>query len=255
MSLSNLFVADEKKIRKRLLSVIGSALPACQMPGTEWRAVSCRCLTLYVIFLFKTARRAVRRYTHPPLPSPLYPPWPTASFIHYPFTLLPMAPTKFLNFVAIVSFAVFYISLTPISANALAVERAHVARNLNYAHAGIAKKKRDNHNPSKRCKPRPTSSSLPPSTTPPPAYTPSSPSPSPQPSSSPAPSPQPESSSTPTYSSSSSSYSPAATPASSSGIGKVGIDWSNNEEGNLCNFKTGSVTQSVFLFYLRQEPF
>lgn len=28
--MSNLFVADEKKIRKRLLSVIGSALPACQ---------------------------------------------------------------------------------------------------------------------------------------------------------------------------------------------------------------------------------
>lgn len=156
-----------------------------------------------------------------------------------------MAPTKFINFLAIVSFAVFYISLTPIGANALAVERAHVARNLNYAHAGIAKKKRDNHNPSKRCKPRPSSSSLPPSSSaPPPAYTPSPPSPSPQPSSS----------STPTPSSSSSSYVPATTPASSSGMGKVGIDWSNNEEGDLCNFKSPSVTQSVFLFYLRPEP-
>ncbi|KAI9466774.1 glycosyl hydrolase catalytic core-domain-containing protein [Lactarius psammicola] len=138
-----------------------------------------------------------------------------------------MAPTKFINLFAVVSFAVFYISLTPIAANALAVERAHVARNLNYAHAGIAKKKRDSS--TKRCKPRPSSSSSthhskPPAYTPPPSHTSSSSSTKPHP--------------PPSTSSSSSSHTPAVTPHVSTGSNKVGLAWSNNEQPAICNFKS-----------------
>lgn len=155
-----------------------------------------------------------------------------------------MAPTRLINFLTLVSFAVFYVSLTPTAANALAVERAHVARNLNYAHAGIAKKKRGN--PSKRCKARPSDSTPTPSSTPAdtpaytPAYTPASSSPQPTTSSS---------------SSTSSSYAPASTPASSSGMGPVLIDWSNGEQSSLCNFKSSHTTQSVILFiFVRSFP-
>ncbi|KAI9448274.1 glycosyl hydrolase catalytic core-domain-containing protein [Lactarius indigo] len=140
-----------------------------------------------------------------------------------------MAPTKFINFLAVVSFAIFYISLTP-ATNALAVERAHVARNLNYAHAGIAKKKRGES--TKRCKPRPSTStsshsSNPPAYTPPPSHHHSS-------SSSTTTKPNPP----PTTSSSSTSHTPAVTPQVSSGSAKVGLAWSNNEQSAICHFKT-----------------
>ncbi|KAH9062101.1 glycosyl hydrolase catalytic core-domain-containing protein [Lactarius vividus] len=142
-----------------------------------------------------------------------------------------MAPTKFINFLAVVSFAVFYISLTPLTANALAVERAHVARNLNYAHAGIAKKKRGES--TKRCKPRPSTSSH---SSQPPAYTPP-PASSHHTSSLSTTKPHPP----PTTSSSSTSHSPSVTPQVhvSSGTGKVGLAWSNNEQSAICHFKTG----------------
>lgn len=145
-----------------------------------------------------------------------------------------MAPTKFINFLAVVSFAVFSISLAPLSANALAVERAHVARNPNYAHAGIAKKKRGES--AKRCKPRPSTSSH----TSQPAYTPPAAAPHPPP---PATTHHTSSSSTtkphpPPTSTSHTSHTPAVTPYVSSGAGKVGLAWSNNEQSAICNFKT-----------------
>jgi hypothetical protein len=168
-----------------------------------------------------------------------------------------MAPAISINLLAIVSFALFYVSLTPIAANALSVERAHVARNFNHAaHAGIAKKKRDG--PSKRCKPRPSSSTPPPSSTPAntPAYTPpSTPTPTPGPTDLPTTSYSstgtPSSSPPPTTSSSSS-----PTPTSgSSGVGKLGIGWSNGEETSLCNFvKAGLTTMYVHLSYLCSGP-
>ncbi|KAH9007065.1 glycosyl hydrolase catalytic core-domain-containing protein [Lactarius hatsudake] len=141
-----------------------------------------------------------------------------------------MAPTKFINFLAVVSFAVFYISLTPLSANALAVERAHVARNPNYAHAGIAKKKRGES--AKRCKPRPSTSSH----SSQPAYThpPASPHPPASHHTSSTSKPHP-----PATSSSSTSHAPAVTPHTSTGAGKVGLAWSNNEQSAICHFKTG----------------
>jgi hypothetical protein len=159
-----------------------------------------------------------------------------------------MAPAISINLLAIVSFALFYVSLTPIAANALSVERAHVARNFNHAaHAGIAKKKRDG--PSKRCKPRPSSSTPPPSSTPAntPAYTPpSTPTPTPGPTDLPTTSYSstgtPSSSPPPTTSSSSS-----PTPTSgSSGVGKLGIGWSNGEETSLCNFVKAGLTTIVY---------
>ncbi|KAH8999352.1 glycosyl hydrolase catalytic core-domain-containing protein [Lactarius akahatsu] len=142
-----------------------------------------------------------------------------------------MAPTKFINFLAVVSFAVFYISLTPLSANALAVERVHVARNPNYAHAGIAKKKRGES--AKRCKPRPSTSSH----SPQPTYTP-------PPTTSHHSSSSSSSSSTtkphpPPTSPTSTSYASVATPHTSSRTGKVGLAWSNNEQSAICHFKTG----------------
>ncbi|KAH9045653.1 glycosyl hydrolase catalytic core-domain-containing protein [Lactarius pseudohatsudake] len=146
-----------------------------------------------------------------------------------------MAPTKFINFLAVVSFAVFYISLAPLSANALAVERAHVARNPNYAHAGIAKKKRGES--AKRCKPRPSTSShsSQPAYTPPPATAPHPPASSHHTSSSSTTKPHP-----PPATSSSTSHAPAVTPQAhvSSGTGKVGLAWSNNEQSAICHFKT-----------------
>ncbi|KAH9179949.1 glycosyl hydrolase catalytic core-domain-containing protein [Lactarius sanguifluus] len=139
-----------------------------------------------------------------------------------------MAPTKFINFLAVVSFAVFYISLAPLSANALAVERAHVARNPNYAHAGIAKKKRGES--AKRCKPRPSTSSHSPEPTytPPPASTHHHTSSS---SSTTKPPPPPTTTHT-------ASHAPVITPHVSSGVGKVGLAWSNNEQPAICHFKT-----------------
>ncbi|KAH9050044.1 glycosyl hydrolase catalytic core-domain-containing protein [Lactarius hengduanensis] len=144
-----------------------------------------------------------------------------------------MAPTKFINFLAVVSFAVFCISHAPLSANALAVERAHVARNPNYAHAGIAKKKRGES--AKRCKPRPSTSShsSQPAYTPPPVAAPHPPTSSHHTSSSSTTKPHP-----PPATSSSSSHAPAVTPQVSTGTGKVGLAWSNNEQSAICNFKT-----------------
>ena len=161
------------------------------------------------------------------------PPWPTASFILFFLTFFSMSPTKFINLLALIPFAVFCLSLNSISANALAVERTHVARNLNYAHAGIAKKRRSD-SLKKRCKPRPHSTSHPSSTSTSLPHVPPSPSPTPSPSS------QHESKST--HSSSPSSSSPTPTPHVdiSSGSGKLVIPWSNNEQSSLCNFRSSS---------------
>lgn len=155
-----------------------------------------------------------------------------------------MALTKFVNFFAVVSFAVFFISLTPIAANALAVERAHVARNLNYAHAGIARKKQDE----KRCKPRPSTSTpsthkstatpsehSSPSTHNPPSHSTSSSSPKP-----------------PSHPTTSSPHPPAAT---TDGFPRaiVGLGWSNHKQPNLCHFTSKYTKLCVFLSHLFPE--
>ena len=158
-----------------------------------------------------------------------------------------MAPAISINLFAIVSLALFSISLSPIAANAVSLEQAHVARNLHHAHAGVAKKKRDG--PAKRCKPRPTSSTPTPSNTP--ANTPPS-NPSPSDTTSSTNTPYASPSPTPTTSSSS-SPSPTSTPTSGSTVGKVGISWSNNEETSLCNFASPSTSMCVFLPHLRLE--
>jgi len=150
---------------------------------------------------------------------------------------------------AIVSLAVFYISLAPITANALAVERVHVARNFNYAHAGIARKKRgDSGNSGKRCKPRPASEHTPSSISS--SHTTSSsshhPSSSPEPKVNPA-KVQPPHATT-------SSHHPAVTPVASSNSGSagvVGLAWSNNEQPSICNFKT-SHTNLVYNWKLEK---
>jgi hypothetical protein len=60
-----------------------------------------------------------------------------------------MAPVKFVHLLAVLSFAIFQVSFVTLPANALAVERGHIARD--HVHAGIIKR---GSGSSKRCKPR-----------------------------------------------------------------------------------------------------
>jgi len=140
-----------------------------------------------------------------------------------------MAPSNFLRLFTVFSLAILNISFDALPVNALAVERGHVARGVNHAHAGIAKKRGD----SKQCKPRPVTST--------PAYIPSS---SPTTShhsaadghlASPVPISEPSTHKTTTTSS---SPMPSVTPSSSSSYSgsKVALAWSNNEQSSLGNF-------------------
>jgi hypothetical protein len=135
-----------------------------------------------------------------------------------------MAPVNFVRLLTVLSLALLNISFGTLPTNALAVEHSHMARGINHAHAGVAKKRGDSP---KQCKPRPTAT---PSTQPVAAYTPPA-------------SPTPSHSSSPSTSSSqvSNNYNPPSS-GSSSGSGKVGLDWSNWEEMSLCNFITSHVT-------------
>lgn len=140
-----------------------------------------------------------------------------------------MAPSNFLRLFTVFSLAILNISFDALPVNALAVERGHVARGVNHAHAGIAKKRSD----SKQCKPRPVTST--------PAYIPSS---SPTTShysaadghlASPAPISEPSTHKTTTTSS---SPAPSVTPSTSGSYSgsKVALAWSNNEQSSLGNF-------------------
>jgi len=153
-----------------------------------------------------------------------------------------MAASNFLRLFAIFSLAILNISFDALPVNALAVERGHVARGVNHAHAGVAKKRAD----SKQCKPRPVT------TTTPASY----------PSSSPTTShhsaadghlasPVPISESSTHKTTTSSSPTPSVTPSHSSGSysgSKVALAWSNHEQPALPNFITSHTKLCVHLF-------
>ena len=157
-----------------------------------------------------------------------------------------MAPSNFLRLFAIFSLAILNISFDVLPANALAVERGHMARGVNHAHAGVAKKRGN----SKQCKPRPvpnapaSSISLTSSTS---AST-TSHSVADAHLATPAPIPQPSTHKTTT--SSSYSPSPSVAPSSSGSYSgsKVALAWSNNEESSLDNFITPHTGMCVHLF-------
>jgi len=149
-----------------------------------------------------------------------------------------MAPVNFARLLAIFSLAILNISFDTLPANALSVDRGHMARGISHAHAGVAKKRGDSP---KQCKPRPTvpTTSIKPdvsfsSTS---AHSYDTPAPvshaSPQTTTS---SILPQSSSAP--SSSGPSYGT-----------KAGLAWSNNEETSLCNF-IGSGNRPVYNWQL-----
>jgi hypothetical protein len=138
-----------------------------------------------------------------------------------------MAPVNFARLLAIFSLAILNISFDTLPANALSVDRGHMARGINHAHAGVAKKRGDSP---KQCKPRPSAptTSIKPnvlSTSAPAHYyaTPASVSPS---------SPHTTTSSQLPQSSSA----PSSSGTSDGGSSKAGLAWSNNEETSLCNF-------------------
>lgn len=164
------------------------------------------------------------------LPPPPPPATRPVTFIYPPLLSLTMAQSNFLRLFAVFSLAILNISFDALPVNALAVERDHMVRGVNHAHAGVAKKRGD----SKQCKPRPVTS------TPAPAYTPST---SSHHSTAAAHLATPASVSQPsthkTTATSSSSTPSVAPPSSGSSSGsKVGLAWSNNEEGSLGNFIT-----------------
>lgn len=140
-----------------------------------------------------------------------------------------MAQSNFLRLFAVFSLAILNISFDALPVNALAVERGHMARGVNYAHAGVTKKRAD----SKQCKPRPVTST--------PAYTPSTSSHHSTADAhlaTPASVYQPSTHKTTATSSSSPTPSVAPPSSGSSSGSKVGLAWSNNEEGSLGNFIT-----------------
>jgi hypothetical protein len=148
-----------------------------------------------------------------------------------------MAPVNFARLLAIFSLAILNISFDTLPANALSVDRGHMARGINHAHAGVAKKRGDSP---KQCKPRPSAptTSIKPnvlSTSAPAHYyaTPASVSPS-------SPHTTTSSPSSPHTTTSSqlpqSSSAPSSSGTSDGGSSKAGLAWSNNEETSLCNF-------------------
>jgi hypothetical protein len=146
----------------------------------------------------------VAKPSHSPF-SP-FPPLPSHSFIP---PLLTMALLNSLRILTVVSLVVLNASFDALPVNALAVERAHVGRALGHAHAEIAKK-RDS---SKKCRPRPSSTSHAVGAIASPTHTTTTTSPLP-----------------------SSNPSQSAHTTSSSGGSKIIVPWSNNEEFCLKNF-------------------
>jgi len=129
-----------------------------------------------------------------------------------------MAATKLINLLAISSLAILACSFGASPVSALSVDTgSHVVRRAPVGHhAALAKKKRGNN--SKRCKPRPTTSSI--------AVTPTS---TPTPKASTA---APKTSAAPP---------PPPPPQSGGGGGKVGIAWDDSDTTPLANFKNGNV--------------
>lgn len=116
----------------------------------------------------------------------------------------------FINLLALTSFVIIALSSAPVQVNALAADRAQVARHV-HGHDAIAKRKRSDS--TGRCNPRP-SSSLTSSTPPPPTSTP--------PSSTYTP---PSSTYTPTSTAPPSTTSTAPTQTSGCGPKKWGLAW------------------------------
>jgi hypothetical protein len=138
-----------------------------------------------------------------------------------------MAPLNFARLLAIFSLAILNISFDTLPANALSVDRGHMARGINHAHAGVAKKRGGSP---KQCKPRPSTpaTSIKPgvlSSSAPAHYYATSTSVSQSSPHTTTSSQLPQSSSTPSSSGTSSGTS-----------SKAGLAWSNNEETSLCNF-------------------
>jgi len=143
-----------------------------------------------------------------------------------------MAASNFLRLFAIFSLAILNISFDALPVNALAVERGHVARGVNHAHAGVAKKRGE----SKQCKPRPVTST-------PASYPSSSPTTSHHSAADghlASPLPISQSSTHKTTTTSSSSPTPSVAPSTSGSYSgsKVALAWSNHEQPSLGNFVT-----------------
>jgi hypothetical protein len=127
---------------------------------------------------------------------------------------------KIFNLVALSSLAILACSFFASPANALSLDTSpNYARHLGH-HQVIAKKKRAD---TKRCKPRPASSSV-------------SPSAGKQiPTSSPPTAPKTTTTNKP-------ASTPPATPPSTGGKGKVGLAWANGDDASLKNFVTNKVS-------------
>jgi hypothetical protein len=146
-----------------------------------------------------------------------------------------MAPASFFRLLTVFSLAVLNVSFNTLPANALAVEHGHMARNMNHAHAGVAKKRRDS---SKQCKPRPVSSvssSISPDVSPSPSIS--------QHSSANVALAHPATPVSVSHSSSHTTTASSQSPthyvaASGNSGGKVCLGWSNLEEGSMGNFIT-----------------
>ncbi|KAF9221863.1 hypothetical protein BS17DRAFT_784085 [Gyrodon lividus] len=152
-----------------------------------------------------------------------------------------MAALKLLNLLALASVAIIALSSAPVQVNALATDRSHVVRHIR-GHDAVAKRKRsDPTNSNGRCKVRPTSTIVPPSTSaPPPAPTSAAP---PVANVAPPPTSSPPTSSPPTSSAPTSSA-PAPSPTSgggSSGGKKWGLGWPNGDQPWLANFARPNV--------------
>jgi hypothetical protein len=138
-----------------------------------------------------------------------------------------MAAIKLLNLLAISSLAIFACSFRATPVNALSSGSHNVARHAFRGHDSIAKRKRGGS--SKRCKPRPTTTSAPAKT--PPAKTP----------------PAQNTGHNDAVSSSSGGSSGGGSGSSGgsgfghSGGGKVGVSWANGNDPSLSQYKSGKV--------------
>jgi hypothetical protein len=178
-----------------------------------------RCWAYYISYPFNkrsvdSLHRPIRFFLSHPLPLAK-----KARYVHYPSPSFNMPSVKLLF--TLLSLAVFNISFNPLPTYALTLERDHMARSFNFAHAGLANKKRDGK--SKRCRHRAGSG-------------PSVSSSSQTPDTAPTSTPQPQPPAAKTTSSPVATHSPAAAAPASNGNRKVGLAWSNHEEENLCKF-------------------
>jgi len=152
-----------------------------------------------------------------------------------------MAVTKLLNLLAVSSLAILACSYGATPVNALTVDTHFIARSPNRDHAVLAKKKRATN--SKRCKPRPVSSSVVSSSS---IVVKPTVQPTPTPTQSP---PKPATTKTPPPATTPSTGGGSTTPSngggnsgSNGGIGKVGLGWPINDDNALANFKTNKVS-------------